>query len=56
MEDKLGKAVPTVPAKKGRRILAGKKIVLHADGAHYTREITNLGRHTKKLVGKPGRA
>jgi hypothetical protein len=32
--------------------LAVKKC-LHADGEHYTREITNLGRHPKKLVGTP---
>jgi hypothetical protein len=53
MEDKLGKAVPTVPARKASRILAGKNIVAHADGVHYTREITNLGPQTKKLVGRP---
>jgi hypothetical protein len=43
-------------AKKAWRILAGKTIVIHADGVHYSREITNLGRNTKKLVGKPRQA
>jgi hypothetical protein len=53
MEAKLGSAVPVVSGTTSRRVLAGKQIVLDADGEHYTREITNIGRQKKKLVGKP---
>ncbi|MGH7435998.1 MAG: hypothetical protein ACRENE_10025 [Polyangiaceae bacterium] len=53
MEAVLSSQVPSVPASRATDVLEGKTLVPHYDGIHYTREITNLGQQTKRLVGKP---
>jgi hypothetical protein len=44
--------VPKVPAQSAGGIL-GKRVKIHEDGFHYSREITNVGVKTKLVVGRP---
>ncbi len=51
LEDKIINEVPRMPAAKAAHII-DKKITLHGDGYHYYRDIKNVGRRKKILVGK----
>ena len=52
LEDKIIDKVPRIPATKAGHIF-NKKIAPHDDEDHYYREIKNVGRKKKILVGKP---
>ena len=45
--------VPVVDASAAREILVGKWIEPDADGLHYWRTITHVGRKRKLMVGRP---
>jgi hypothetical protein len=52
LESAMAGHVPVVPAAAVGRIL-GKAVTEDPDGRYYSREITNVGRKTKLMVGKP---